>query len=49
MGKNVKIIRPEIIFIEATNIINVKIKSITFFSTFKAFINDRLLSFHDIE
>ena len=42
-----KIINPEIIFIDATITINAKIKNITFFSTFRAFINDVFLSIQD--
>ena len=42
-----KIIKPEIIFIEATKIIKVSIRNITFFSTFNALINVELFSFHD--
>ena len=44
-----KITKPEIIFIEATMIIRVRIKNITFFSTFKAFIKDEFLSTHERE
>ena len=43
------IINPETIFIEATKIINDKIKNITFFSILSALINDEFLSFQDNE
>ena len=42
-----KIINPDTIFIDATIIIKVKIKNITFFSTFKALIKAALFSFQE--
>ena len=44
-----KITKPEIMFIEATIIIKVRIKHMTFFSTLRALIKDEFLSIHDRE